>query len=63
MHDRQAVVVGAGPGGPAAAVALRRAGWPVQVLERAPAVEPVGAAISLWSTGCRPPSPLLASRR
>ena len=43
---RTALVVGAGIGGLAAALGLRRAGWAVQVLERAPALGEVGAG---WS--------------
>jgi len=43
MADKRAVVAGAGIGGLTAAVALRRRGWDVTVLERAPALEPVGA--------------------
>src|SRR2546423_14296349 len=38
----RAVVTGAGIGGLTAAVALRHQGWDVTVLERAPALEPVG---------------------
>ena len=48
MSSRRAVVVGAGIGGLTAALALHRAGWQVQVLERAERLEPVGAGISLW---------------
>jgi 2-polyprenyl-6-methoxyphenol hydroxylase-like FAD-dependent oxidoreductase len=47
MTDRRAVVVGAGIGGLTAAVALRRRGWHVTVLERAPVLEPVGAGLGL----------------
>ena len=43
----RAVVVGAGIGGLTAAVALQRRGWDVTVLERAPALEPVGAGLGL----------------
>ncbi|KRD00563.1 NAD(P)-binding protein [Streptomyces sp. B21-102] len=41
------MVVGGGIGGPAAAIGLRRIGWDVTVLERAPAFADVGAGISL----------------
>jgi 2-polyprenyl-6-methoxyphenol hydroxylase-like FAD-dependent oxidoreductase len=42
-----AVVAGAGIGGLTAAVALRHRGWEVTVLERAPALEPVGLGLGL----------------
>ncbi|MFJ2033232.1 FAD-dependent oxidoreductase [Streptosporangium sp. NPDC087985] len=42
-----AVVVGAGIGGLAAAVALRRRGWDVTVFERAPSLEPVGSGLAI----------------
>lgn len=42
-----AVVAGAGIGGLAAAVALRHRGWAVTILERAPALEPVGSGLGL----------------
>ncbi len=44
---RHAIVAGAGIGGLTAAVALRRRGWDVTVLERARALEPVGAGLGL----------------
>ncbi|MCA6092682.1 FAD-dependent monooxygenase [Streptomyces sp. SCA3-4] len=47
MEEPRAVVIGAGIGGLTAAVALRRTGWRVTVLERAASLEPVGAGISL----------------
>jgi 2-polyprenyl-6-methoxyphenol hydroxylase-like FAD-dependent oxidoreductase len=47
MANQRAVVVGAGIGGLTAAVALRRQGWDVTVLERASALEPVGAGLGL----------------
>lgn len=53
MADRNAVIVGAGIGGLAAAIALRRRGWDVTVLERAPVLREVGAGISLWPNAIR----------
>ena len=47
------MVVGAGVGGLAAGRALQRAGWHVQVLERARRMEPLGAGISLWPNATR----------
>ncbi len=44
---RQAVVVGGGIGGLAAAIALHRSGWQVQVLERHPDFSEIGAGITL----------------
>ncbi|MEO3876589.1 FAD-dependent monooxygenase [Nonomuraea sp. B12E4] len=48
-----AIVVGAGIGGLAAAVGLRRIGWDVTVLEQAPAIGEVGAGLSLWPNAVR----------
>lgn len=45
---RSAGVVGAGIAGLAAALALRRAGWRVDVHERAAALAPLGAGLVLW---------------
>ena len=42
------VIIGAGIGGLAAAVALRRIGIPSLVLEQAPAIHEVGAGLSIW---------------
>src|SRR5215471_12115313 len=43
------VIIGAGIGGLAAAVALRRVGVEGLVIERAPSIREVGAGLSLWS--------------
>ncbi|MDN0198776.1 FAD-dependent monooxygenase [Streptomyces sp. S.PNR 29] len=48
-----AVVVGGGIGGLAAAIGLRRVGWEVTVVERAPVLADVGAGISLHANGIR----------
>ncbi|MGI5351319.1 FAD-dependent monooxygenase [Streptomyces sp. CA-250714] len=49
----RAVVVGGGIGGLAAAVGLRRIGWEVTVVERAPVLADAGAGISLHANGMR----------
>jgi salicylate hydroxylase len=46
-------VAGAGIGGLTAALTLARAGWRVTVLERAPAIEEVGAGIQIPPNACR----------
>ncbi|MDG4824033.1 FAD-dependent monooxygenase [Asanoa sp. WMMD1127] len=48
-----AIVVGAGIGGLSAAIGLRRRGWEVTVLERAPRIAPVGAGLTLLANGMR----------
>lgn len=48
-----AVVVGAGIGGLAAAIGLRRIGWEVRVVDRAPVLADAGAGISLAANGIR----------
>ncbi|MBV1853500.1 FAD-dependent monooxygenase [Catellatospora tritici] len=53
MIEREAVIVGGGIGGLAAAVALRRAGWEVRVFERAPEFGEIGAGLSLWPNALR----------
>lgn len=49
----RAVVIGAGIGGLAAGVALRRRGWDVTILERAPVLEPVGAGLAVAPNALR----------
>jgi 2-polyprenyl-6-methoxyphenol hydroxylase-like FAD-dependent oxidoreductase len=51
--SRSAIVVGGGIGGLTAAVALRRVGWRVTVLERAARFGEIGAGITLMSNGLR----------
>ncbi|MFF3837976.1 FAD-dependent monooxygenase [Streptomyces sp. NPDC001930] len=53
MGSGNAVVVGGGIGGLAAAIGLRRIGWEVRVLERAPVLDDAGAGISLHANGIR----------
>jgi 2-polyprenyl-6-methoxyphenol hydroxylase-like FAD-dependent oxidoreductase len=47
------IVVGGGIGGLCAAIALRRAGNEVVVLERAPRIDPAGAGITLFANAMR----------
>ncbi|MTE14561.1 NAD(P)-binding protein [Nocardia sp. CT2-14] len=51
--SENAIVVGGGIGGLAAAIALTRRGWRVEVLERAAEVGESGSGISLWANGLR----------
>ncbi|MFE0513885.1 FAD-dependent oxidoreductase [Streptomyces sp. NPDC058964] len=53
MPKRHAVVVGAGIGGLAAAIALHRRGWQVTVCERAPEPPATGAGIGLAPNALR----------
>ncbi|WP_309055637.1 FAD-dependent monooxygenase [Streptomyces sp.] len=53
MDGGSAVVVGGGIGGLAAAIGLRRVGWDVTVVERAPVADDAGAGISLHANGIR----------
>jgi 2-polyprenyl-6-methoxyphenol hydroxylase-like FAD-dependent oxidoreductase len=48
MSER-VIIVGGGPGGLAAAVALQKVGISATVFERAPELKEVGAGLSLWS--------------
>jgi len=50
---RTAAVIGGGIGGLSAAIGLRRAGWRVVVLERAPRFGEVGAGITVWPNALR----------
>ncbi|MFB7088367.1 FAD-dependent monooxygenase [Streptomyces sp. NPDC056296] len=52
-RTRQAVVIGGGIGGLTAAAALHGRGLRVTVLERAPSLQPIGAAISLSPNALR----------
>src|SRR5712691_8397589 len=49
----RSIIVGGGIAGLAFAVALRRAGWDVEVLERAPEFTEAGAGLSLWPNALR----------
>ena len=49
----RAVVVGGGIAGLSCAIALRNAGWDVEVLERSPEFTEIGAGLSLWPNALR----------
>jgi FAD-dependent urate hydroxylase len=51
--DAPVLVIGAGIGGLATALALERVGLPVAVYERAPELQEVGAGIGLWPNAIR----------
>jgi FAD-dependent urate hydroxylase len=53
MDKLHVVIVGAGMGGLTAALALRQAGYGVQLYDRAPVLAPAGAGVSLWSNGIK----------
>jgi FAD-dependent urate hydroxylase len=53
MENLKAIVIGAGMGGLTAAIALRQAGYEVEVYDRVKELRPAGAAISLWSNGVK----------
>jgi 2-polyprenyl-6-methoxyphenol hydroxylase-like FAD-dependent oxidoreductase len=50
---RRAIVTGSGVAGLSAAVALRLAGWSVQVFEQSPAIREIGAGIFIKDNGLR----------
>lgn len=50
-HHPAAGVVGAGIAGLSAAIALRRAGWDVEVFEKSRMKHEVGAAITIMPSG------------
>lgn len=53
MDNLKAIVVGAGMGGLATAIALRQAGYKVEIYDRVSELRPAGAGISLWSNGVK----------
>lgn len=56
MTHRTALIVGAGIGGLAAGVALRRSGWRVRIFERAVETRALGFALSLAPNAIEAPA-------
>jgi len=50
---RQALIIGGGISGMTAAIALRQAGWDVDLYERAAELTEVGAGITIWANAIR----------
>src|SRR5579859_7212113 len=50
---KRAIIIGAGPGGLAAAIALRQVGIAVKVFEAAQELRPIGAGLTLWTNAVK----------
>jgi FAD-dependent urate hydroxylase len=53
MNNLKIVIIGAGMGGLSAGIALRQAGYQVEIFDRVKELRPAGAGISLWSNGVK----------
>ena len=53
MYELKAVIIGAGMAGLSAGIALRQAGYKVEIYEKTSKLRPAGAGISLWSNGIK----------
>ena len=53
MDNLKVVIIGAGMGGLATGIALRQAGYNVEIYDRVSDLRPAGAGISLWSNGVK----------
>lgn len=53
MNNLKVVIIGAGMGGLATGIALRQAGYEVEIYDRVTQLRPAGAGISLWSNGVK----------
>lgn len=53
MERLKVIIVGAGMGGLATGIAMRQAGYEVEIYDRASQLRPAGAGISLWSNGVK----------
>ncbi|MEM9980341.1 MAG: FAD-dependent urate hydroxylase HpxO, partial [Cyanobacteria bacterium P01_D01_bin.2] len=53
MNNLKVIIVGAGMGGLTTAIAMRQAGYEVEIYDRVRELRPAGAGISLWSNGVK----------
>lgn len=53
MDNLKVIIIGAGMGGLATGIALRQAGYEVEIYDRVSELRPAGAGISLWSNGVK----------
>jgi FAD-dependent urate hydroxylase len=53
VNNLKVIIVGAGIGGLTAGIALRQAGYEVEIYDRVRELRPAGAGISLWSNGVK----------
>lgn len=53
MYGLKVVIIGAGIGGLTAGIALRQAGYEVEIYDKVSELRPAGAGISLWSNGVK----------
>lgn len=51
MDNLKVIIIGSGMGGLTAGIALRQAGYTVEIYDRVRELRPAGAGISLWSNG------------
>lgn len=53
MYNLKAIIIGAGIGGLTTGIALKRAGYQIELYDRVRELRPAGAGISLWSNGVK----------
>ncbi len=53
MESLKVIVIGAGMGGLSTGIAMRQAGYEVEIYDRVRELRPAGAGISLWSNGVK----------